>query len=271
MFYAQIQPIIFLLTLVGIEQYRKRREVLAGAVWMVGIVLKVVPALIIFWLIGRRSKSALTGALIVGLLSFSAGFMIPHVYQDYFSCAPKILNKWVLGSLWNISLVGMASRVAQLLTGVWQSEGETLRLDLPILIIAAVGSICLGRETRRLGASRILPSLALVFTMSFFSFSVAWPSYLIVCYLPIAILYRYRSLNGSERFVAFASIVFLLFVKQPFELGLVSVFLLNLKSLSLPLFVLFLCANIFFLLRRGIRKKRRGGLMGVLVFPGTSY
>ena len=252
LFYSQVQPTIFFLVLVGIEQYRKRREFIAGAVWMVAIALKVVPALILFWLIGRRSKSALIGASVAGILTLCLGFVIPNLYLDYLSCAPKILNKWVLGSLWNISFVGMTSRVAQIVTGF--SGGGSLRLDIPILFVSAVGSMYLGLKSRRLGASRILSSIAIVFTVSFFSFSVAWPSYLIICYLPIAVLSRYRSLIPKQMLVAFASIAFLLFAKQPFEARLSSVHLWFLKSLSLSFFVLFLCLNMAVFFRRGYGK-----------------
>ncbi len=238
---GQLQPLIFYLCLVGTRFFLNDKKTAAGVLWGTAIVLKPIPAYIVLWLVIRKDWRT------VGAISWSAASLlllsaIPYgasLYVDFLRCGTQGIEYWMYSGTRNISFQMIITRLGVVFGNpMWwpmAPQFYLLKLFSPLLC----GVIVWYFRTEFIEGQRgTLACLAGVFTASFFSFGVAWPSYLVVELLPLSLLVIFPVQSLITRIASIivsALVVALPIVYEPF-LGSYSVWAL--KSLLVPFAIL---------------------------------
>ncbi len=229
---GQIQLLIYLLCLCGIHFFIRARHRIAGCLWGAAIAIKFIPALIVLWLIFRKQWLAAGWTIGVSslLLLVSYAAVGPEVYRSYFDCATVAINHFINTAPNYISFHALFHRLLEYggvsKDDIYLSYSGILRATsiLTSLILFVMFVPSKGNEPR----DSVL-SLAAVVLISFFSFGMGWPHYLIALLLPFLII----SQSGSMILNTFLAIFVMLLTMLPEDLNLLYIYAPVAKIFSL--------------------------------------
>jgi len=195
--YAQVQPLILLLFLLGWRELRRNRGFLAGILWTVATMLKIFPWPLLIFLVLIKRKSAAAGIALSLLTGGSVCWFIDRqMFSGFLSCAVPSVSSWANMSAFNIGLSGTIHRFLFLIKGSTVASNSfeySIIFFLLPTFIALTSSIFLAARFTR--TNQLDLSCATLILISALTNPVCWPHYL-VCALPLTAI---LSKNYSHR------------------------------------------------------------------------
>ncbi len=194
--YAQIQPLLLLLTILGWSAFRRGQQIRCGLFWGLGVAIKFyLWPLLLLLLIKRAWRGFIAGCGLAGFCLALPVFVIgSRVYNEFAECGKPLIEKSALFIAMNFSVGGILqhSLFAFRIPILKNTEPPfSMMFYWGPLTFAGISLILAMYYLRRCSseAERNL-SVALATLLGFMTSPVAWPHYFIFALFVSALLYE---------------------------------------------------------------------------------